>query len=263
MATDGAGGLSTAAIERCIDNWETETQDGDEIPAARAELVALTGRVAALEGALLDETARRLWTERVLQDRHGHPVGWDWDVGPAVREHWTQVARGRLGRARAVETLAELPARRDADAGDEARCPTCGQATIPFYDGKGRVDHQPAVTPEQLAELRARAGRATALATALVELRESAVELDAAREPRDVALERTALARHRAALAACYRLAIDAGPGAAGARDETAGQPLTHDERAIVYDSAYPCAVRLHFALGWLADLRAGGAGDR
>jgi hypothetical protein len=61
MATDGAGGLSTAAIERCIDNWETETQDGDEIPAARAELAALRAaverhhkRADMLQGALED-----------------------------------------------------------------------------------------------------------------------------------------------------------------------------------------------------------------
>jgi hypothetical protein len=120
VASEGAGGLSTTAIERCIDNRETETQDGAEIPAAHAELAALVeraGRVAALEGALLDETARRLWTERVLRDRHGSPVGWDWDVGPAVREHWTRVARERLASGRTVETLAELPARRDADPG--------------------------------------------------------------------------------------------------------------------------------------------------
>jgi hypothetical protein len=123
MASEGAGGLSTEAIERCIDNWETETQDGAEIPAARAELAALQAAVietGALRAALLDETARRLWTERVLQDRHSYPVGWDWDVGPAVREHWRQVARERLGYARTVETLAELLARRDADAGPGA-----------------------------------------------------------------------------------------------------------------------------------------------
>jgi hypothetical protein len=171
MATEGAAGLTTTAIEVAINALEAHDEPDRLWIEARAELAALTGRVAALEGALLDETARRLWTERVLQDRHGYPVGWDWDVGPAVREHWTQVARGRLGHARTVGTLADLPARRDADAGDEARCPTCGQATIPFYDGKGRVDHQPAVTPEQLADLRVRAGRARALAAALTEAR--------------------------------------------------------------------------------------------
>jgi hypothetical protein len=49
---EATGGLSTTAIERCIDNWETETQDGAEIPAARAELAALTaraGRAATLD----------------------------------------------------------------------------------------------------------------------------------------------------------------------------------------------------------------------
>jgi hypothetical protein len=51
MVDEGAGGLSVAAIERCIDNWETETQDGDEIPAARAELAAL--QAAATETSAL------------------------------------------------------------------------------------------------------------------------------------------------------------------------------------------------------------------
>jgi hypothetical protein len=121
MATEGAGGLSTTAIEAAIDHWATHRHEAVVRDVeARAELAALVGRVAALEGALLDETARRLWTERVLQDRHGSPVGWDWDVGPAVREHWTRVARGRLGYARTVETLAELLARRGADAGRAA-----------------------------------------------------------------------------------------------------------------------------------------------
>jgi hypothetical protein len=213
MATEGAGGLSVAAIERMIAHGARDWYRPADLAAAREGLAALTGRVAALEGALLDETARRLWTERVLQDRHGYPVGWDWDVGPAVREHWTRVARGRLGHARTVGTLAELPARRDADAGDEARCPTCGQATIPFYDGKGRVEHQPAVTPEQLAELRARAGRATTLAAALTEARGYIGSLDG-RElvgaGRALRLDARALLRRLdAALAA-------AGQGAAG-----------------------------------------------
>jgi hypothetical protein len=57
MADTGAGGLGTTAIERCIDNWETETQDGAEIPAAHAELAAL--RAAAQRAtALAAENAR-------------------------------------------------------------------------------------------------------------------------------------------------------------------------------------------------------------
>jgi hypothetical protein len=55
METEGAGGLTTTAIERCIDNWADETQDGAEIPAARAELAALldrAGQVGPLRAAL-------------------------------------------------------------------------------------------------------------------------------------------------------------------------------------------------------------------
>jgi hypothetical protein len=185
MGAEGAGGLSITAIERCIDNWETETQDGAEIPAAHAELAALVeraGRVAALEGTLLDETARRLWTERVLQDRHGSPVGWDWDVGPAVREHWTRVARERLGYARTVETLAELLARRGADA-----------------------------------------GRAATLAAENAALREALVEFGG--RLREIEGTTAVLQRAHAAPA-------DAGPGAAGVRDETTALAVIRAELA-------------------------------
>jgi hypothetical protein len=73
MATEGAGGLSTTAIERCIDNWETETQDGAEIPAARAELAALVGeagRATALAAALVElrESAVELDAAREPRD---------------------------------------------------------------------------------------------------------------------------------------------------------------------------------------------------
>jgi hypothetical protein len=186
MGTEGAGGLSTTAIERCIDNWETETRDGAEIPAAHAELAALVGRVAALEGALLDETARRLWTERVLQDRHSYPTGWDWDVGPAVREHWTRVARGRLGHARTVETLAELLARRDADAG-RARALA---AALRHYAERGRWSY---LSPNQRAATVLRVG-----------------DLIAFPDGHGWEVAERALA--------------DAGRGAAGARDETAAR---------------------------------------
>jgi hypothetical protein len=173
MATEGAGGLSTTAIEAAIDHWATHRHEAVVRDVeARAELAALVGRVAALEGALLHETARRLWTERVLQDRHRHPVGWDWDVGPAVREHWTRVARGRLGYARTVETLAELLARRGADA-----------------------------------------GRAATLAAENAALREALAEFGG--RLREIEGTTAVLQRAHAAPA-------DTGPGAAGARDETA-----------------------------------------
>jgi hypothetical protein len=90
MATEGAGGLSTTAIERCIDNWADETQDGDEIPAARAELAALVeaagygaGLTAALIGAeyiltcllgagefLVPRTPERCYRVMIGQDQH-------------------------------------------------------------------------------------------------------------------------------------------------------------------------------------------------
>jgi hypothetical protein len=73
MADTGAGGLSTAAIERCIDNWEVETQDGDEIPAARAELAALVeaaGRATALAAAL---AAWQAWDAYLDTEPWGKP----------------------------------------------------------------------------------------------------------------------------------------------------------------------------------------------
>jgi hypothetical protein len=153
MASEGAGGLSTAAIERCIGNWGMETQDGDEIPAARAELAALLAEAGRA-------TAPTVWlgVDPPLNEDERAMV-YDPTVPGRIRLHlailWLGELRAEAGRGAAGA--------RDADAGDEVRCPTCGQATIPFYDGWGRVDHQPAVAPEQLADLRARAGRATAL----------------------------------------------------------------------------------------------------
>jgi hypothetical protein len=47
VGTEGAAGLSTTAIETCIVGWADETQDGDEIPAARVELAALQAAAQA------------------------------------------------------------------------------------------------------------------------------------------------------------------------------------------------------------------------
>jgi hypothetical protein len=156
MADTGAGGLSTAAIERCIDNWEVETQDGDEIPAARAELAALVeaaGRATALAAALaawqawdayldtepwgkpemidsgtLHHRARRL-TRAALADAGPGAAG---EPPPAVTkaeldretDDWRGAAEQAPGELRPLEAPAVLARRLDAvragGAGEEA-----------------------------------------------------------------------------------------------------------------------------------------------
>jgi hypothetical protein len=127
---------------------------------------------------------------------------------------------------------------------------------IDGWDERDSGDGRAAKAREQLAALVEAAGRAGALAAALAEL------LNGGRWSDGYGARKYALRLTGDEHAALHDLLAEAGPGAAGARDETTGKPLTHEERAIVYDLTYPCAVRLHFALGWLGALRAGGAGE-
>jgi hypothetical protein len=55
MATEGAGGLSVAAIEWCIDGWDERDSGDGQAARAREQLAALrevAGRAAALAAAL-------------------------------------------------------------------------------------------------------------------------------------------------------------------------------------------------------------------
>jgi hypothetical protein len=149
MATEGAGGLSTTAIERCIDNWADETQDGDEIPAARAELAALTTiaeRACAWAAAYAERTTvdpagyaratvRVARAERALLHALGDPDLADApaDAGPGAAG---DVPEGYLARVRSSWRAGE----HDPERGVRPWCRYCGAPVERVMTADGPTD---------------------------------------------------------------------------------------------------------------------------
>jgi hypothetical protein len=241
MATEGASGLSTAAIESAINCLEDEypTDGGHE--AARAELAALLAaarRSAALAAAL--DTLRALAARPLAE---AATSGQDW-----------------RGAAEWVQPRVPLPLGAWQRIGDAlAAVAEAGPGAAGVLQAAPAAARAPA----------GRAGTAPAQAAAV----ERAIDYLALE--RDTCPDGEIVAELEAIIAG---LRPPLGPGAAGARDESAALQAVAEAAPAVLDWANRVMIvydpediarkkadmqRLHDALAALDALRAGGAGGR